>query len=183
MELGWQLALAALLVILLFAVIIRSSKNETKAKQANYAVNNTLADLIENKVLVAVATSNPDSAYPHVRLGTEKPQNSFAEKILSLGFAEDTELSTKDFHENLYNAHDELIDEVESAMPFHHLDITTTPETRMENGNEAVKDLLPYLILGDLQGTDSRAENTNYINDESYMGYMNTNAAFLMTSM
>lgn len=183
MELGWQLTLAAVLVVLLFLVIIRSSKNELKAKQTNYAVNNTLADLIENKVLIEAESPLPDSAYPNVLLGTEKPQNSFAEKLLSIGFGEATELSTKDFHENLYNAHDDLMDETDSAMPFHHLDISTTPENRIENGSAAVKELLPYLILGDLQGTDSRAENTKYINDESYMGYMNTNAAFLMASM
>lgn len=176
----WQFALVGVLFAGMIFVFVHSSKYENKAQKTNRAVNNTLADLIDNELLLL---EEKDLTYPNVMLGAGSPLNGYADRILKIGFNGKDVMSVKEFHENLYLAHDELINSLDNAVSFHHVDAQTTPEKRIEQGNETMKTLLPFLIIGNMQGTDSDPKNSKYINDESYVGYLNTDADFLMTPM
>ena len=175
----WQFALVSVLLIGLIYFVKYSSKYEAKMRKTNTAVNNTIADLIENKSLIYVST---DGLYPDVRIGNTNSVNAYADLVISLGFKGNTILSVKEFHENLYLGHDELVQLLDNAVSFQHVDATTTPVKRMEN-NEDVKNILPFLMLGDIHGDGSEPKNSKYINDESYAGYINTEADYFMNPM
>lgn len=172
------IAVSVLLIASLAFIFFNAAQREKKSKATNYAVNNSLADLIEDH---AIMVKNFSTSNPLIMMGTGKVRSNYAQEILDIGFKGESIITAKTFHENLYENRDVFLNSLDQAIEFHHIDTETPPQTRAEEGNQTIRNLLPFLILGDMQGSDGSIQNPKYITDENYIGYP-MSASILMTT-
>lgn len=173
------IVLFAVLAVVLVGIFVNSAQRDKTSRKTNFAVNNSIAAMIEDRAIVGKVFSTTN---PQITLGTGVLKNNYAEMIIEIGFNGESAISAKAFHENLYTNRDILIKNLNQAISFHHLDTKTTPEQRVQQGSQEMKLLLPFLILGDMQGSDGTPENPKYMKDEDYIGYMFGASAVLMSS-
>lgn len=149
----------------IIALFINGARKNAREKKVNFAVNNSIADLIEDGAIIRKGGVNLSTS---ITKGTGLARNEYAQRVYDAGFSGKKSVSAKKFHENLYVYRVYLRDSM-GVVPPNVLDLETTPKTRIEN-NGSLTALLPLLILGDEEGASTKAANDSYGGDTSYVG-------------
>lgn len=153
------------LVFVIIAILVNSGRRQRREYKMNFAVNNSIADLIEDKAIIESGSTNHTV---YVKKGSGKPRNLYAKRVYEIGFGKTTKTTAKQFHELLYVNRVYLRDSL-TIVPPSDLDFETSPKSRTTN-NETLAVLLPLLILGDENGASGKAANDSYAGDTTYVG-------------
>jgi len=157
-------------------LMLSSALKKSHAKKhlsINLAVNNAIIDSYEQGVLrvkgqirrgkTLISLQNPN-----------KITNPFQREVLSLAFpAGVTEVTAKDFHFRVYDARKTVLWDSVKFMKTQDglIDISTTPNQRFSSSKISAtgKQLIPFLIMGSLDGSDWGG-NTTYRSETGYNG-------------
>jgi uncharacterized membrane protein YgcG len=164
MDNGASFWLGLLIAVLLVVVVAISSKvTDGRSRKTRNAVNNTLAQLVEKKVI-----SPLNGAHLYISRDRDyKPVNELEKAILRLGFEGKKTAETKVFHTRLRkSAH--ILQQTIEKMDVSSLDFQSTPRHHISNSNNDDMGLiLPLMILGGMDGGTSNA-NPSYAGDSGY---------------